>query len=372
MTANAQLLVRDWKDVLPLSYEHLSKYHGSEYPGGVGLAWQALRFALPALADGGVARREDILLKTPFPGVGFFDAVEMATRASSRKAFHLLDGMAMLGNPPASPNRGHFYFELHAAGGVAIFSLKHGLVPEEFYVLSEANARSPLQGAERARLMDLRGAVGMALRSSKPEDVFDCHYLSPLPRAREEVESDTPLDLSVEDALPPLSVTDGGLPLSIGYGEMLRYAGRKSECGVAAAYVLLKQALPLLSPEGAPERKDISIRCGIFGQGIVDGLEMVTRAVGGGRLTIDERLGQGQVTAPDGQTGGSFLFDIAVGERKGRFVLKKALDPKRYFELCRLRDGRGLDEAEKLEIERERVAFSKALLETDEAYEAFA
>ncbi len=132
----------------------------------------------------------------------------------------------MLGNPPASPNRGHFYFELHAAGGVAVFSLKHGLVPEEFYVLSEANARSPLQGAERARLMDLRGAVGMALRSSKPEDVFDCHYLSPLPHAREEVENDTPLDLSVEDALPPLSVTDGGLPLSIGYGEMLRYAGR--------------------------------------------------------------------------------------------------------------------------------------------------
>ncbi len=139
---------------------------------------------------------------------------------------------------------------------------------------------------------------------------------------------------------------------------------------MAAAYVLLKQALPLLSPEGAPERKALSIRCGIFGQGIVDGLEMVTRAVGGGRLTIDERLGEGQVTAPDGQTGGSFLFDISVGERKGRFVLKKALDPKRYFELCRLRDGRGLDEAEKLEIERERVAFSKALLETDEAYEA--
>lgn len=368
MTANELLLVRDWKDVLPLSYEHLSKYHGSEYPGGVGLAWQALRFALTALGDGGVVRREELLLKTPFHGLGFRDAVEMTTRASSRKNFFLLEDMPMLGNPPASPNRGYFYFELHAAEGVIIFSLKHGLVPREFYALSEANARSPLQGTERARLMALRRGVSEALRSSKPEDVFDCHYLSPLPHAREEVENDAPLDLSVEDALPLLSVTDGGLPLSIGYGEMLRYAGRKSECGVAAAYVLLKQALPLLST-GAPERKDISIRCGIFGQGIVDGLEMVTRAVGGGRLTIDERLGEGQVTAPDGQTGGSFLFDISVGERKGRFVLKKALDPKRYFELCRLRDGLGLDEAETLEIERERVAFSKALLEADEAYE---
>lgn len=370
MNSREHLLVRDGKDVLSLSHEHLSTYHGSEYPGGVALAWQALRFALPALAGGGVVRREDVLLKTPFPGIGFFDAVEMATRASSRKAFHLLDGMPMLGNPPASPNRGYFFFELHAAGGIVLFSLKHGLVPDEFYTLSEENARSPLQGAERERLMALRRAVGAALLASKPEDLFDCHHLSPLPRMSAEGEDDSPADLSAEDALPPLAVADKGLPLSITYGAMLRYAGRQSECGVAAAYMLLRQALPLLAREGMPERKDLSIRCGIFGKGIVDGLEMVTRAAGGGRLEIDERLGEGQVVAPEGQTGGSFLFDIAVGTRKGRFILKKALDPERYFELCRLRDIRGLDDDEKREIERERIVFSKALLTAEEAYEA--
>ena len=97
---------------------------------------------------------------------------------------------------------------------------------------------------------------------------------------------------------------------------------------------------------------------------------MVTRAGSGGRLKIDENLGEGQVTAPEGQTGGSFLFDISVGKRSGRFILKKALDPKRYFELCRLRDGRGLGDAEKIEIDQERIAFSEALLGAEEAYEA--
>lgn len=76
------------------------------------------------------------------------------------------------------------------------------------------------------------------------------------------------------------------------------------------------------------------------------------------------------MVAPEEQTGGSFLFDIAVGTRKRRFILKKALDPERYFALCRLRDGRGLDDDEKREIERERIAFSKALLTAEEAYEA--
>lgn len=361
------LLIRDWKDVLPLSYGHLERYHGGEFPAGVALAWQALRFALPLASGGSVVPREAVRLKTPFPGLGFLDGIEMATRASSRKAFHLLDPMPLLGNPPASPNKGHFFFELHAAGGVVIFSLKHGLVPEEFYTLSEANARTPFRGSERMHLLELRGAIAAALLSSKPEELFDCSYLSPLHPAAQENEIHS-ADLSAEDSLPPLSLLDNGIPLSISYGDMLRYAGRKSECGVAAAYVLLRQALPLLSDEKALERKDITIRCGIFGQGIVDGLEMATRAVSGGRLEIDEKLGEGEVTAPDGQTGGSFLFDITVRERHKRFILKKTLDPKRYFELCRLRDGGGLDESQKQEIERERRAFSKALLESEEPY----
>lgn len=364
------ILVRDGKDVLEFSHGHLTKYHGNEYPGGVALIWQALRFALPALTGKNVPLRKDVFLQTPFPGIGFADGAEMALRAVSRGAYHLLGSMPMLGNPPASPGRGYFYFELHAGEGVILFSLKHGLLPQEFYVLSEKNALTPLAGEERERLMRLRSAVGDALLASEPADLFDCAYLSSLPECESNEPNPPVADLSAEDGLPALNFMERGVPLSVSYGDMLRYAGRTSECGVAAAYVLLRQALPLLAEKNAPERTSISVHCGIYGAGIVDGLEMATRAARSGRLVIDEKLGEGLVFAPAGQTGGSFLFDITAGERKGRFILKKELDPERYFELCRVRDSRGLNDHEKIEIEQERVAFSKALLEAGEPYEA--
>ena len=76
-----------------------------------------------------------------------------------------------------------------------------------------------------------------------------------------------------------LNLLDAGAPASFTFEDMLRYHGPGSPGGVAHAYKVLERALPLLAPDGPPERREIVVRTAFGGPGARDGFELVTRAV---------------------------------------------------------------------------------------------
>jgi len=69
-----------------------------------------------------------------------------------------------------------------------------------------------------------------------------------------------------------------------------KYRGPGSPGGVAHAYKVLERALPLLAPDGPPERREIAVRTAFGGPGARDGFELVTRAVTGDRYVLDPSL----------------------------------------------------------------------------------
>lgn len=76
---------------LDIPFEACVLYHGRDSIGGLSLGYRLLCFALNKLTEGRIPERKEISFKTAFPGPGLRDAVEMTTRAVTRKAYEVLE-----------------------------------------------------------------------------------------------------------------------------------------------------------------------------------------------------------------------------------------------------------------------------------------
>ena len=123
---------------LSAGYGDVAAFHGGRYPAGAVLGFKALTLARELLFPrGGSFVRERCAIETPFPGGGFRDAAEMVLRSVSRDRYRLdLSLPVPVGTVPA-PVEGYFFFRFLQDGGCAGFSLRPGLVPEEFYAATE-------------------------------------------------------------------------------------------------------------------------------------------------------------------------------------------------------------------------------------------
>ena len=86
-----------------------------------------------------------------------------------------------------------------------------------------------------------------------------------------------------------LVVVERGRRLAFSFEDLMRYHGPGSPGGVAHAFKVLERALPLLEPEGACERRELTVRTAFGGPGARDAFELVTRAVTGGRYASTPR-----------------------------------------------------------------------------------
>jgi hypothetical protein len=128
-----------------------------------------------------------------------------------------------------------------------------------------------------------------------------------------------------------LNLLDAGAPASFTFEDMLRYHGRGSPGGVAHAYKVLERALPLLSPDGPPERREIVVRTAFGGPGARDGFELVTRAVTEGRYTLDPALARPE----RGRTLERFVFELTYRERAVTLVAREGSVPDELIALVR-------------------------------------
>lgn len=123
---------------LDIPFEACVLYHGRDSIGGLSLGYRLLCFALNKLTEGRIPERKEISFKTAFPGPGLRDAVEMTTRAVTRKAYEVL-GNAPEGTPEGV--YGHMYFEVTVGSKTLCCALKPGVLPEGLYGLEEPSRK---------------------------------------------------------------------------------------------------------------------------------------------------------------------------------------------------------------------------------------
>lgn len=148
-----------------------------------------------------------------------------------------------------------------------------------------------------------------------------------------------------------IEVLERGRTIAYSFDDMLKYHGPGSPGGVAVAFKVLQGALPLLSPEGPPVRRNIAVRTAFGGPGARDGFEMVTRAVSGERFTHDPDLARPE----RGREIERFVFQVSLGDRAVTLLLREGFVMAEFIDLAR-KDGLGDDEKARLEVLKAELA----------------
>jgi len=162
-----------------------------------------------------------------------------------------------------------------------------------------------------------------------------------------------------------LDVLDRGRRLAFSFEDMLRYHGPGSPGGVALAFRLLERGLPLLGPDGPPERSEISVRTAFGGPGARDGIELVTRAVTEGRFHLDEALARPE----RGRTLERFVFELTYRDRSVTLIVREGIVPDELVDLART-DARSADQELRLDQLKQEMADLVMSLPADQVYDA--
>jgi hypothetical protein len=148
-----------------------------------------------------------------------------------------------------------------------------------------------------------------------------------------------------------LEVQERGRTLAYSFDDLMKYHGPGSPGGVAIGFKVLQRAFALLSPDGPPQRRSISVRTAFGGPGARDGFEAVTRAVSGERYTHDPALARPE----RGRVVERFVFEVGDGEHSVTLLLREGFVTEEFIDLAR-KDGRSQDEDAHLDALKEDLA----------------
>jgi hypothetical protein len=132
----------------------------------------------------------------------------------------------------------------------------------------------------------------------------------------------------VRDAI---EVQERGQTVTFTFDDMLRYHGPHSPAGVAMAFKVMRRAFAVLSTDGPPERRSVTVRTAFRGPGARDGFEAVTRAVSDGRYVVDRSLAR----ADRGRLLEDFVFVVTVGPNSATLLLRDGFVTDEFIDLAR-------------------------------------
>ena len=169
-----------------------------------------------------------------------------------------------------------------------------------------------------------------------------------------------------------IRIKDHDCVLTVTYRNLVNYHGRTFIGGVAMAFQLLRYALSRLSPERVPKREEISIRIGVNGPGIIDGIEMTTRAKSRRALTVDSKLAA-RIEAPDAADGlgGKYYFEVTLAEKTLAFALRAGIVSDEFIRLSYKTHSRTITPSELRRLQRlkEEVADQLLRLSPEDLFE---
>jgi hypothetical protein len=160
-----------------------------------------------------------------------------------------------------------------------------------------------------------------------------------------------------------LRIMDRDTLLEISYEDLIKYHGRWHIGGVAIAYKLMELGFALLSPGVIPRRGSFSFASalGEAATGVLDGVEMVTRARSRGNMTADPALGQ-KADAPSSANGGKFYFELGYQDRKLGLALAPGLVPDEFIALSKAALSGSLDAGGKHRLQEVKEQLAAALM----------
>jgi hypothetical protein len=138
-----------------------------------------------------------------------------------------------------------------------------------------------------------------------------------------------------------LEVTERGRTIAFSFDDILKYHGGGSPGGAAIAFKALERALPLLDPDGRPERREIVIDTAFRGPGARDAFECVTCAVSDDRYRIDRDLERPEI----GHARERFVFRISYRANSVTLVLRDGFVSDEFIGLARTDNRDGEQEA---------------------------
>lgn len=148
-----------------------------------------------------------------------------------------------------------------------------------------------------------------------------------------------------------LEVIEQGQLLSYTLQDLMKYHGPCFPGGVAHAFKVLERALPLLDPDGPPERREISVHTAFSGPGARDAFEMVTRAVTDDRYLVDPALAR----SGRGQTLERYVFGLSYRRRAVTLVIREGFVTDEFIGLSR-KQGRTAEEDGHLNVLKQEMA----------------
>ncbi|MFB9949158.1 hypothetical protein ACFFP0_09885 [Rhizobium puerariae] len=161
-----------------------------------------------------------------------------------------------------------------------------------------------------------------------------------------------------------IDVLEDGKPLSYGFADLMHYHGFGFPGGVAHAFKAMQRALPLISPEGPPERREISIRTAFRGPGGRDAFEIVTRCLTEGRYTVDPALDRPE----RGDILQRYVFEFTYRERTVTVQLREGHVREEFIRLGQ-KQGRTADEEERLTYLKQEMADRLLAAPAEQIYE---
>jgi hypothetical protein len=126
-------------------------------------------------------------------------------------------------------------------------------------------------------------------------------------------------------------VEERGRAVTFTFDDLMRYHGVGSPAGVAISFKAMQRAFMVLSPDGPPDRRSVSVRTAFRGPGARDGFEAVTRAVTDGRFVVDRSL----VRSDRGRLLEEFVFVLSLGDRSATLLLRDGFVTDEFIDLAR-------------------------------------
>lgn len=161
-----------------------------------------------------------------------------------------------------------------------------------------------------------------------------------------------------------LRVKDRGTILEIGFEDLVKYHGRFYIGGVALAYKLMEIGFRELVPDDIPDREQISFTSGLglSGPGVIDAVEMVTRAKTRGRLVLEEEAAKNKPgpVAPNGI--GRYYFEVRYADRAVGLAVRDNVIPNEFMELSRKVHDETISETEKIRLQQVKEELAEKIL----------
>lgn len=131
-----------------------------------------------------------------------------------------------------------------------------------------------------------------------------------------------------------LCVKDHESLLYITYEDIIKYHGRTFIAGAAMAYKLLELVTAILGG-GLLARNKFGIVLAVNGPGIIDAVEMATRAKTLGTLSVDQQIAREKdaPAAADGQNG-KYYFEVTYEDKILSVWLRNGFVPPEFLDLA--------------------------------------